>query len=408
MQDVAYWGSGNDLLPIYAASCTGFVALTCVALILRRRNIGKHLSTVLLVLLCIGAAETASVAALFVVKGKWIWNLRNPNFRAFERDPYLIARPIPSIKLSYDGTTISHNELGFRGKPPDPSHRRIRIVAIGGSTTYGVKVNDDETWPAALEGELGERYEVLNLGVPAHGTTEHLAMLAFHVKELQPDIIVLNTGLNDLHVLHSPGLRSDYSNVHAKMVIGNLGQCFENKLPRVGLLRTAVMLSQAAGLYPPCEYDSLEETYRTPKHTAIDERAASLYRRNLATLIALAKRITPFVVVVPQIIVRDVLRDGGYQWWTPYIEQRALPDVVRHYNALGKEVCDEEGAVFASEVLSERWVGEQFADHSHLNAAGNRRLGRLIAVSLEHTGLLHGAARARLNVPDVGVGGSGS
>ena len=44
------------------------------------------------------------------------------------------------------------NSLGIRGPEyPAPSSEILRILAMGGSTTYGVNNLDGTTWPALLE-----------------------------------------------------------------------------------------------------------------------------------------------------------------------------------------------------------------------------------------------------------------
>jgi hypothetical protein len=100
-----------------------------------------------------------------------------------------------------------HNSLGYRGaeitipKPDDV----FRIVAIGGSTTYGEFIEENDlTYPAQLEYVLREDYgyenvEVINAGVPAYTSWESLVSLQFRVLDLDPDLIIIYDGVNDIN-----------------------------------------------------------------------------------------------------------------------------------------------------------------------------------------------------------------
>jgi lysophospholipase L1-like esterase len=91
-----------------------------------------------------------------------------------------------------------HNSLGFRGPEIGPKQPgRIRVLALGDSMTYGLGVNDDETFEAQLEA-LDPRFEVLNSGVPGYSTVEELLLLREVGLDLDPDLVLLMFLPNDL------------------------------------------------------------------------------------------------------------------------------------------------------------------------------------------------------------------
>lgn len=115
---------------------------------------------------------------------------------------YLNYYPTPNFKR---GLTY-HNSLGYRNrefsvrKPAGVS----RIVALGGSTTYTEKVEDnDKTFTAQLEKVLKDDYgytvEVINAGVPGYNSWESLINLQFRVLDLDPDLVIVYHGTNDVH-----------------------------------------------------------------------------------------------------------------------------------------------------------------------------------------------------------------
>lgn len=99
-----------------------------------------------------------------------------------------------------------HNALGFRGgeiasRKPQGVYR---IVCLGGSTTYSSAVEDpDDAYPALLEAVLHAagypQVDVVNAGVPGYGTLETLINFELRVLDLEPDLIVVNHAVNDIH-----------------------------------------------------------------------------------------------------------------------------------------------------------------------------------------------------------------
>jgi len=79
---------------------------------------------------------------------------------------------------------------------------KVRIVCLGGSTTYGhAQFDRSKVWPEILECLLNQEsdnleYEVINAGVPGHGSSNLLARLEKKLLCLKPDLIIIYTGWN--------------------------------------------------------------------------------------------------------------------------------------------------------------------------------------------------------------------
>jgi lysophospholipase L1-like esterase len=78
----------------------------------------------------------------------------------------------------------------------------VRVVALGGSTTYGLYVGADAAFPAQLGARLserlaGRRVEVVNLGCPGFASDRVVALLPAAL-ELDPDLVVIYAGHNEL------------------------------------------------------------------------------------------------------------------------------------------------------------------------------------------------------------------
>lgn len=125
--------------------------------------------------------------------------------------PSLFYREIPlgqALVRGYDYFGWVHtNAQGFRGERPvtvDKPPGTIRIIAVGGSTTFDTEVSADSlAWPERLERMLNDRLphqrvEVINAGVPGYGMEHDLIRLETELYRYHPDLIILYQGHNDL------------------------------------------------------------------------------------------------------------------------------------------------------------------------------------------------------------------
>lgn len=102
----------------------------------------------------------------------------------------------------------THGKL--RSPPIANPKTRLRILVLGDSCTFGLGVNDDQTWPAQLQVKLHERgmeVEVINAGVPGFSAFQGKAYLEHEGLALKPDLVTICFGINDAQTWAS---RSDY------------------------------------------------------------------------------------------------------------------------------------------------------------------------------------------------------
>ncbi len=119
-------------------------------------------------------------------------------------EPHHYIGYIPRINHRTD--TNYHNALGFRGdeitiEKPDDIYR---IVSVGASTTYGIgEPRPQNSYPSLLQDYLhANNYtnvEVINAGVGGYTSYESLLNLQMRVLPLEPDLIVIYQGSNDIH-----------------------------------------------------------------------------------------------------------------------------------------------------------------------------------------------------------------
>jgi lysophospholipase L1-like esterase len=365
------------MLRIYLYLTFGWLVISTIGILGRKRRVGKLLLKASYVGFLLLFIEAVSVLGFYVKTRRWTFQEQDNFARTmFEARPYMIGAGKPSAQITRNGIRYTHNSAGFRGKDFPTKSQKIRIVTIGGSTTYGVGVSDDDTWPAQLERQLGNNYEVLNLGVLGHSTAEHIAMLSLTLPEYHPDILIMHVGLNDLRNLHVKNLKSDYSNYHAPILFNSYGFCSASPFDRFASGKLAIWTLQEIHVLRPCAFSGLEPE-EDSSHDA-EEMAKSIYRRNLETLMAIAKSQGLKPILVPQILVKERFQGGRLKWWIPFIEDDQLIGYLNVYNALTEEVAKKEGLIFVRGILEQMWTASDFVDPSHLSPDGNRKFAAIL------------------------------
>jgi len=116
----------------------------------------------------------------------------------FEAEPGL-----PGMKGVTRWTT---NNMGFRGDDlvsPKPADE-LRVFLIGGSTTECLVLDDDDSLDAVVQRNMQKsvaeptKVRVYNTGVSGDRSDDHVAILTQRIVHLQPDVIVVFAGINDL------------------------------------------------------------------------------------------------------------------------------------------------------------------------------------------------------------------
>jgi hypothetical protein len=103
---------------------------------------------------------------------------------------------------------------------PEPLPGAFRVLVLGGSTTYGSKLERSEAYPAVLESLLRDdspdrSIQVFNAGVPWHTTMHSLLRYVSRFSDWKPHVVIVLHAFNDIFQtsegkLSSGAYRSDY------------------------------------------------------------------------------------------------------------------------------------------------------------------------------------------------------
>lgn len=273
-----------------------------------------------------------------------------------------------------------YNSHGFRspewtGKKPGTT----RIVAVGGSTTYGIFSRDGKNiWPAFLEKRLNAAgappVEVVNLGVTGYTLFEIMGVVAMTLPELEPDVVLIHAGVNDAFAAcyadegGADGTRFRFSwrprqlpemarvamrTSYTLRVLGYLTMSLNDYLP--GDLMTAMQHTR------PNDGESRRNAARA---------TGKYYRRNLATVVSQAASTGADVVVFTQPL--------SQAWET--VESPFFQGVIaahKRNNEIIREVAQQAG-VAVVDLAGRLRAPELFVDAMHPNLRGEELQAQLI------------------------------
>ncbi len=332
--------------------------------------------------------------------------------------------PHPEVIRGVTGPSrFSINPLGMRAGPFTPQ-QRVRLLAVGGSTTICIYLDDEEAWPHLVEEQLdaalgaGHAW-VGNVGASGHTTVQH----AIQVEKLlrqhpEIDVVLLLIGANDLLIQLT--LAQDGAAV-AKMLATNgpaalLESAFSvfpgpepdaswywrTGLGRLWLTRRRILPAfggdDAPVLDPRGFHVDRWRAYRKQAsrlRNALPDLGAALdqYARNVNRIIdaAAAEGVRPIFLTQPALwredlssAERDLLWAGGpgFDRLAPgrvYYSVAALAEGMRRYNERLLEVCRQRGAEcfdLAARLPRDATV---FWDDAHFTEEGARRVAELVA-----------------------------
>lgn len=372
----AVWMRAIDELPLHGPRGEYFLYLLILLALVLALVRWPRLAGVLLVLM---AFDLTWGAGLFALKraGLASDSLMPPGRfepQRFAWHPLLQAVPIPSLKLtSSTGLAIQHTREGTRGRDPEGSLDAKTVIAtFGGSTTYDIGAGEGETWADRLGQALGDRYFVVNHGVPGYTTAEHLIQTAFYQTKFAtpPRCAIYYVGWNDLRNAHIAGLDPGYADFHLPSQIDS------QKVRRVGgahvtvsPLLTLVMRFVAANL-DTARY--FADPYGRPPVSGDDPNLDAIYKRNIAAISAINRQRGVTTIWVGQLLNRERLMGDGQYGWLPLVRDRDLWLMQQRFNTVLKQTADGLGDTYVG-IDPASFVGVDFVDQGHFSARGAKR-----------------------------------
>lgn len=290
---------------------------------------------------------------------------------------------IPVANLSRG--RISINSLGFRGpemavpKPP----RTVRIAFLGASTTWCAEVSgNDYVWPHLVIDALsrafpGVKFDYINAGIPGYTMAPMLKNFEHRVAPLQPDVVVIYEGSNNLsgelrEIAAGRGLISD-AKVH------------EFSWPSRYSLLWHLVEKNLVVLKSQREAESRKGRLELDTSTIGAE-----YRDGLRALVVAAQKNAKLVALATfstqlrrdQAPEQQMHASASAFFYAPFATPRLLMDGYDRYNQIMREVARETGALLIEKEHDIPGDPVHFNDTVHFTDAGSKVMAERISREL--------------------------
>ncbi|MGH7428902.1 MAG: SGNH/GDSL hydrolase family protein, partial [Candidatus Methylomirabilaceae bacterium] len=112
----------------------------------------------------------------------------------------------PGLSTKFRGSSVFTDAEGVRvsgreGSAPDSRKTSVRIAVLGDSTSFGFRIDYDDTYAEKLrrrlEAEAGVRLEMRNYSVPGYNAKQETRVFLDKVLDYKPDLVILHHDHND-------------------------------------------------------------------------------------------------------------------------------------------------------------------------------------------------------------------
>lgn len=260
------------------------------------------------------------------------------------------------------------------------------VLTIGGSSTFGYEVGDNDTWPSRLAQHAP--LNVINLGMLGYSTAEHVVQTAFVVPDYHPACAIYFVGWNDIQSAGMSGLDAGYSDYHMRKQYRFLDSVpNEFRLITPGPLERSAIVQQAADIarglirsrLAVLNADVFEPRLHGARTSEVDQTALGYFQRNLRQISALNAANGVQTIFIPQIMIDELWTGDEPDGWMPFVAKRDMRRMVDAYNAALIGMDGVNGARVIRGVLNANWRREHFNDNMHFSPAGDELFAVTIA-----------------------------
>jgi len=307
--------------------------------------------------------------------------------------------------LDYYGW-VHVNAEGFRGS--DAAVRKpdgvLRIMAVGGSTTFDAYVTSDRrAWPARLEFWLdsllaGRSVQVINAGVSGYRLLDNLIQLETELYQFRPDIVILYVGHNDVFATLgnvAAGAKPARDTPNEMPIITPWGHW----LGRHSLLYNKLLFRWKAVRFsqqqPPVRSESL--------WTRTIDSGAERFEHELQMFVAVARALG-IRVVLPEVVhvsgpgsltVSEPLVRRLWQRTVPFAPPEVVLAAFAKFDAVARNVACRFGETYIPldgvDLAGDSLYAE--GDPIHFNDRGADRMARTLAPALIASAIQRSAGR---------------
>lgn len=383
----------------------------------RADTMRTSLKNILISAALVVASLTLTIAAAEVVL-RWMFKT---GYVIWKPHMDLTFRPSPDLMPGITGESrFKTSSLGLRAEELTSAHT-YRILALGGSTTECLYLDQSETWPQLLQdsinGSEGAPHTwVGNAGMSGRNSRHHVTALRYlPLASMKIDTVILLAGVNDMslrlsqddaydpNVMAKPSVRSKL--VEETFIGMAYGNPQDSGIRRSYLWQTlrklkTALTAQAESSRAQDRMGDIYVAWRKHRHDATNIRSAlpdlsaalEEYRINLKEAAATARQrsIRMILVTQPSMWKPGLPRELDALLWMggvgdfqvrpgrPYYSVEALAQAMKLYNDAMLSVCKSESleCIDVSDVDKDTSV---FYDDVHFNEGGASVVARAVA-----------------------------
>lgn len=304
--------------------------------------------------------------------------------KIYREHPYTVYALAAGTRRTEGGVEYVVNAHGYRGPdaPLEKPSGETRIACVGGSTTFGTGLAEDDTYPRRLESRLRTRFparqtSVVNAGVPGFTSAETLVNVALRILDLAPDYVVVLENVNEMSPRRWPGFAADYSHYRRPWTRP------EPSFPGAFLERVSAFYCLARFHLTDYRWCRYVEFYCTKDFATnwtgppVDLSPSTLapFRERLARLCRFS-RVSG---------ARPVLCTMAHRG-RPDLDDPVFARLMEQQNGAIREVARAEGALLADFDAKMTGDGEAFSDAVHVRPAGAVRMAAIVAGAIASDG----------------------
>ena len=328
--------------------------------------------------------------------------------------------------VDYAETRFTTNHIGLRGDNL-PSGNVFRILAVGGSSTEALFLDDADAWPLRMQERLstlsGSRIWVGNAGKSGLNSFSHVSQVYQSGREINPDLILITAGINDLNQCISGGRSSirdnhiafkspSYVAKYSQHVFAHIETKTGQESEGLRLIKFAerlwtsitekpaeeiqfdYVIQDDAGLFYYEQRKRRQAAIKVDKLPDITE-CLDAYEANLNHIVRISNDLNiPLVLVTQGSMYRQSMQQQELEllWFgsvdeNPFSEKPpgyyytadVMQSLLKQYNERTLKVCREQGLKCWDMDTNLAKTTATYYDDVHLNVSGSHALGDKLA-----------------------------
>ena len=288
----------------------------------------------------------------------------------------------------------STNSIGLRGEePPEEWDEYFTIITVGGSTTHCFYLDDQKTWPYHLQENLrawNDRIWVGNGGLIGHTTRGHIIFMREVIPQLNPDMVIVLCGINDLGLSLKPnisreGVPWEQASIGDRILASSRLIQVLSRWKRILFEDAIVITENLPRSYSYTTLDSPEIPLPPDLRTILPSLPE--YESNIRTIIHQAREADVRIVFLTQPLMFEDNEYWRGMWGKPHwfgasgmvYSASALWRMLDMFNTELKQICRDEGVPCFDLAAALGHDNVFFVDEMHFSEAGAAEVSNLVS-----------------------------